>query len=100
MERDYSRRYLSLERDGWWFRARRDAILQLLRGSDRSSRILDIGCSGGELLRALGKAGFVGAQGIDNSRDAVSACRRNGVRARLMDGSRTSFPEGSFDIVI
>jgi SAM-dependent methyltransferase len=100
MERGYERRYHDLESHGWWFRGRRDAVVQLLRGAGRRSRILDVGCSGGALLHALGGAGFTRAEGIDISREAVSACRKRGIRARLMDGSRTEFADDSFDFVV
>lgn len=68
---------------------------------DRNSKILEIGCSGGPLIRALNSLGYKNVYGIDISQDAVDLCKRKGIRnINLMDGSRTDFDDGQFEVII
>ena len=50
----------------------------------RGSRLLEIGCGNGRLLRAAGARG-VEAIGVNVSRLQVEHCRAHGLDARLMD---------------
>jgi hypothetical protein len=46
MQKSYEKKYHLIEKEFWWFRARRDMILRLLCDDNKNSKILDIGCSG------------------------------------------------------
>lgn len=48
--------------------------------SDRSSRVLDIGCGHGALLYFLHEASFRNARGVDGSKEQVEFAQRLGVR--------------------
>lgn len=103
MQKDFESRYHEVERHHWWFAGRRDGVVALLRltGATASSRILDIGCAGGSLLRTLGDAGFPRVTGIDSSPAAIARCREQGLGgALLMDAARPDFAPGSFDVVV
>jgi 2-polyprenyl-3-methyl-5-hydroxy-6-metoxy-1,4-benzoquinol methylase len=101
VDQAYEAKYHLLEERNWWFEARRDMVIKLLQHTDRNSKILGIGCSGGPLLRNLGVHGYSNVYGIDISKDAVDLCRTRGLRnIALMDGSRPAFKAGEFDVVI
>lgn len=101
MEPLYDQKYKDLEERGWWFRGRRDMLLRLLKGFDKKSRILDIGCANGVFLNILRRNEFEGLHGIDISERAVDYCRRSGLsNVFLMDGARPDFPNEYFDIII
>lgn len=65
-----------IERDHWWFRARREIIMRLIAGSVQSERqrILDISCGTGLMMVALSSLGEV--SGIDAAERAVTYARR------------------------
>jgi len=101
MEEDFESRHHRLEESNWWFVARRDMVLRLLRGTRKDARILDVGCAGGSLVKCLLERGFRGVSGVDASARAVRACRKRGLKpVFLMDGTGMSFPDRSFDVVV
>lgn len=97
MDETYTAKYLRLEESYWWFVARRHMIRLLLDPFSRSSRICDIGCSGGALMHELRHAGFEHMRGCDISEPSVDAARRMGLDAHLGDASKLT---GSYDIII
>ncbi|MDP2653123.1 MAG: methyltransferase domain-containing protein [Candidatus Omnitrophota bacterium] len=101
MDKDYAAKYRRLEDRNWWFVARRDMVGRLLKGTDTGARILDVGCSGGTMIRFLLDKGFRDITGIDVSEEAVEGCRRKGLtQVHCMDGENPDFPDGTFDEVI
>jgi 2-polyprenyl-3-methyl-5-hydroxy-6-metoxy-1,4-benzoquinol methylase len=101
MERAYEVKYHLLEERNWWFEARRDILIKLLQHTDQNSKILEIGCSGGPLIRTLNVHGYRNVYGIDISKDAVDLCRTRGMRnIAQMDASRLDFKDAEFDVVI
>jgi len=100
MDKAYESRHHRMEETGWWFVARRDFIMRLLKAEDKNSKILDVGCCGGSLLRAMADNGFSNAVGIDKSLRARDEGRKRGVRILVMDGVKTNFSDREFDIVI
>ena len=62
MEPDYARRYRELYEKHWWWRAREEAILRVLRrriGPRAALRILDVGCGDGLFFSRLAEFGEV-----------------------------------------
>ncbi|MEI8195262.1 MAG: class I SAM-dependent methyltransferase [Phycisphaerae bacterium] len=109
MDTGYEKKYHQIEDDYWWFQARRDVILRLLKKMSapptpqgtRKERILEVGCSGGPLLTELARRGYDQLAGIDISPDAVAAASERGhKRISVMDAAQLSFADASFDIVI
>ena len=104
MKIDFEEKYHSLEERHWWFLGRRDAILKLTKlifRQRKDIRILEIGCSGGPLLKALLANDYLNVYGIDISKKAIQSCRSKNIKTlALMDGSNTGFREKSFDLII
>ena len=90
-----------LEEEYWWFIARRDMIFKLVKKLDKNSKILEIGCSGGVLIRSLKEHGFNNVYGIDISKDAVKVCKNKNIKnVFVMDGAKLKFHNEMFDVVI
>jgi SAM-dependent methyltransferase len=101
MDEAYELKYHVQEEKHWWFESRRNIIINLLKKTDRNSTILEIGCSGGQLIQALNRRGFKNVQGIDISQQAIDLCRQKDIHdVFVMDGSKPAFGDGQFDIVI
>lgn len=104
MRADFIEKYLLLEEKHWWFSARREIILTMLRkycAGGTKARILEIGCSGGMLSKTLLSHGYNNYTGIDISWDAINICRRRGIKnVLIMNGAISAFKDGSFDVII
>jgi SAM-dependent methyltransferase len=103
MDATFERKYHRLEDDQWWFRARRDIICHLVGGLglNPASAILEVGCSTGPLLAALGEAGYDAASGIDISSEAIAQAKQRGLNTvQQMDAAQLEFADQSFDLVI
>ena len=101
MDKDYVSLYHALEESHWWFVGRRDMVWRLLKDLDRDLSILEVGCSGGPLIRLLQREGFAKIAGIDINECSVQLCRSFGDAAvKVADGCSTGFSDEQFDIVI
>ena len=101
LEKEYTEKILSYENNHWWYHGRRDMITKLLNGYNNKTAILDIGCSGGALLRILKKKGYNDVVGIDISKESIKQCKKKGLKnVHVMNGAKTSFDTEQFDIII
>ena len=68
---------------------------------ERGSRVLDVGCGDGDLLRLLESRGVDG-RGIELSREGVNSCVAKGLAVVQGDADTDldSYPDDSFDYVI
>lgn len=102
MKEDYEKKYHDVETNHWWFKSRRKYLLDLLKDAPRKSKVLDIGCSSGILLKDLENSGFENKNlfGIDISENAIKNCKANGIpNSFVMDAQNISLPE-TFNIII
>ena len=99
MEPDIYRQSYNLEKEHWWYSARRAIILyffKLYRDSSPSVRLLDAGCGTGYTLAQLSKYG--NAFGVDLSRDAVGLSqKRNLERLQFASLDKLPFKDSVFD---
>lgn len=100
MQEKYEKEYHSLEEEHWWFVGRRNIISSLVEKYPKGSRILEVGCSGGELIKDLNENGYKNIFGVDISKKAIELCKKRGVgNVYLMDGESLEFDE-KFDLII
>ena len=66
------------------------------------SRVLDVGCAGGELLAHLARVKNVDGRGIELSQSGVNACVRHGLSVIQgdADSDLAAYPSDSFDYVV
>lgn len=101
MEESYTTKYHILEESHWWFLARRDIIFKLIKDYHKDSHILEIGCSGGPLIKFLQRQGFENVKGIDINKRAIEICKQKGINnVEVADGLETGLGDQQFDIVI
>ncbi len=102
MDTRYEKKYHDeLEIINWWFKSRQNLIIDLLANTDRKAKILDVGCSGGGLIKKLKEKNFRNIYGIDVSERAIEVCKKKGIkRIFLMDASSTEFKKNTFDVLI
>lgn len=103
MDREYELLYHRVEKEHWWFVTRRELIYSLLSKTPKDSRILDIGCSSGLLLRGLVDMGFneENLYGVDISENAIHNCRLNDLaNTFVMDAQDIRLDTEKFDILI
>lgn len=85
----------------WWFVARRQLAVEVVRAEltrNPGARLLDVGCGTGANLEAF--AAVTRVAGIDASADALEFCHRRGV-VSVAGGAieRLPFADATFDIV-
>ena len=69
--------------------------------SDKSSRILDIGCGHGAMLAGFRRAGYDNAQGVEIDKESVEFCRTHGLEVNSIDIlSDDALNLGQFDLII
>ena len=93
-----------IERDHWWYVARRTIIFDwVLRQARRFSapRVLDIGCGTGFNIECLKRHGLTNVVGLDVSSDALTFCRSRQLTALVRgDATRAPFRDGAFDLIL
>lgn len=101
MDKKYEHKCHTIEESYWWFEGRRDIVCRIISALGKDSRILEIGCSGGALLKVLKDKGYRSLSGIDISEKAIALCKERGIgNTYVMDGARLSFADGEFDTVV
>ena len=77
--------------------------LQLIASLIRpGSRVLDVGCGDGSLLRYLADRRDVDGRGLEISREGVQSCLRQGLSVVQGDAEADlgNYPSGAFDYVV
>jgi SAM-dependent methyltransferase len=100
MRSEYAEGYVKLYRRHWWWRAREEYLVEVLRRylpSERSSRVLDIGCGAGLFFDRLSEFGSV--QGVET--DPTMRTGLPEIDDRIHWGTLESFPgDRAFDAVL
>lgn len=104
LEKKFEMSYHELERHHWWYAARRELILKLIKKyfANKDIEILEVGCSTGILVEELLAAGYSRIQGLDISAEAVEKAKAKNLP--VSNGSalniETHFPNRKFDLII
>jgi methionine biosynthesis protein MetW len=77
-------------------------LLMIADMVETGSRVLDVGCGDGQLLKLLAEARNVDARGIELSREGVANCVTRGLAVIQGDADTdlVDYPDDSFDYVI
>jgi SAM-dependent methyltransferase len=103
MKKEFEDQYHAVEAKHWWFRGRREVVSDLVvqTNSDRSCRVLEVGCSAGLLLDELRVLGYGNLTGVDISGEAIELCRARGLSdTHVMDAQRLQFADAAYDLVV
>jgi SAM-dependent methyltransferase len=104
MERQVYGQIQDIERDHWWYVARRKIIFDwalLWAGRFDRPRILDIGCGTGFNVEFLHAHGFDRVFGLDLSTDALEFCRSRRLTSLVRgDATLAPFRAGVFDMIL
>lgn len=102
MERDEYKKMDAMEREHWWFKAKR-SILQLVLETHhldhQQLQALDVGCGTGAILELLQTNGYQ-ARGIDMSEEALRFCREKNLVVSYGLINNLPFTDNTFDIVV
>ena len=101
MDKTFEQQYHQVEERHWWFRARREIILNLLADVDKTAAILDVGCSAGALIQYLHTKNFDHIYGIDASETAINLCHQKIIgNIFRMDARKLKWEDKKFDVII
>ena len=64
------------------------------------SKVLDIGCNSGEMMRLLSTAKSCDVRGVDISKSVVKLARSKGLKVKTASAEDLPFPDSSFDVVV
>lgn len=98
-KRFYQELYL-LEESHWWHIAKREISVKLLEQftKKRKLKILDIGCGTGKNVEVFSRFGQT--WGIDISSEAISYCKKRGIKnIKRSRAEKTGFRRNSFDVI-
>jgi 2-polyprenyl-3-methyl-5-hydroxy-6-metoxy-1,4-benzoquinol methylase len=100
MEREYAAAYADLYRRHWWWKAREDFLMEVLRAelaSVRRAAILDVGCGAGLFFTRLEELGD--AYGVES--DHTMRTGREDVDQRIHWGTLESYhPKRRYDAIL
>jgi SAM-dependent methyltransferase len=102
MEENFEKKYHDVETNHWWFKSRRKYLIDLLKNIPKDSKILDIGCSSGVLLKDLENLGFDPDNlfGIDISEKAILNSKKNGLKNTFVMDAQNILLQEKFDAII
>lgn len=92
-----------LEREHWWFRAKRQLVSQELRSIGAHQGLaVDVGCGTGEMVRSLSDLGFDAVLGTDLSQYALRLAAQSAegsARYAVTPAERLPFSDGSVSCI-
>jgi len=102
MEIELYQEMYSLERQHWWFLARREILTGLISYYLPQGQVLDVGCGTGFILEELQQSSSkYDAWGVDNSEPAIAFCQQKNL-THITQGilGHSNLVEHSFDMVM
>jgi len=101
MDEIYEQKYHQVEKHNWWHVARRNIVSKLVDKIPLDSKILDIGCSSGELVKLFQEKGYKNTYGVEISQEAVTLAKSKGIEnIHSISDTKLPFHEEEFDVII
>jgi 2-polyprenyl-3-methyl-5-hydroxy-6-metoxy-1,4-benzoquinol methylase len=101
MEDRLYKKFYEIQKSHWWFRGKKDIVLDVIDQLKLSSgmNILDVGCGSGLMLSDLAKIGHV--SGMDASLDGLAFCKEifNGPLELCHLPENIPYKDRSFDLI-
>ena len=86
------------ENNDFWNWTRNDFVKFILKYVKKDSYVLDIGCGAGKNMEELQSLGEV--YGLDNSAEALTFCRKRGLKnLKMGNAEKTNLASYSFDVI-
>ena len=101
MEREYATQYSELYTRHWWWRAREEAVLEVMRRrlpQNRPLRILDVGCGDGLFFDRLAEFGEV--DGVESEESLVNPAGPHRSRIQTVPFDRRLQPARLYSLVL
>ena len=104
MKKNEYYKMFEFENDYWWYRGLHELtwyyVVKLKRlKPDRELRILDAGCGTGRMMELLDRYGTI--EGIDHAEEAISLCKKRGLKnAQKGDLNTWDPPTETYDVII
>jgi SAM-dependent methyltransferase len=96
-----------LEKNHWWFLAKRKFLKVVLSRNisanndlRKKMRVLDIGCGTGAVMNFLMQEGFENSVGVDMSDEALFFCEKKGLSVQKAFANNLPFPTDYFDLIV
>lgn len=90
----------AVEKNHWWFIAKRNYIANVLeRYAVTGMSVLDIGCGTGAIMDFVRSKGYT-VEGVDMSEDALQYCRKKNLTVHHGVAEKLPLENNSFDVVI
>jgi 2-polyprenyl-3-methyl-5-hydroxy-6-metoxy-1,4-benzoquinol methylase len=100
MEEQVYQQIYEVEKEHWWFTARKSILLRYLESQlnlSPNARVLDVGCGTGAILETLSRR--YESYGTDTAPQAIAFCRQRGL-TRLHLGTLATYPSSEpFDLI-
>jgi cyclopropane fatty-acyl-phospholipid synthase-like methyltransferase len=74
-------------------------LKKILKGVDKKTKILDVGCGFGEKIRFLNELGFENVIGVEINKEIASSGKNSGLNVVSLDEFDKSFGEQKFDLL-
>lgn len=88
-----------LEKEHWWFVAKRNFLVEMLsRCGIVEGNVLDVGCGTGAVMQFLAQRKYQ-VEGVDMSDTALNFCVKKGLRVSKGVAEKLPYPDDSFDVV-
>lgn len=103
MQKILYEKFFSLEKEHWWFQARKTIVLRLISQHielNESFKIFDVGCGTGMMLEAIRDTFSITATGIDNSPEAVRFSKKRGLNILLSSADKIEQKADSVDLIM
>lgn len=103
MQKILYEKFFNMEKEHWWFQARKDIVLKLISlhiELKKNFKIMDIGCGTGMMLEEIKNKFSITAIGIDNSEEAVRFSKKRGLNIILSSAEKIEQNSESIDLIM